>query len=495
MNNDAFRALVNQKRKPSATEKTTKEIAREAVENEFKRRRAGGGARRGRGGYDDSDGSSDEDTSRQNLRKEKDAGKEEDQDVPDWKRRRREKRLKDGGGGETSEYRDRAKERREGNNLDYVELKGLTQSGQGDRKKELELSKYLGGDEEHTHLVKGLDKALAEKVRREEMAQGEAAESGDLDELLENAYARRQGNNRPHKAHGWRNAAPSSELGKSVFDYLLQKETRDTQIKSNPTLQKSIQRSILTFSLDADVRNRKLAWEVPRISFFSGNPDTAQHQLSEHMISTITKKLDGKIDEGLSKVNGEGKYGTDTHRVTSIGDRPSAEAKKTIRADRKSNSDDSDDDIFENAGTYEVSLKTAAKVSSDATGNPSVADKQTKQSIFKHLLPDAPRPKPNTRLQQHNLHHLSRKNKKVIERDLIGGQDQHISSSQTLYSKRRGPTSAAIEGMSMSYQGGYGEDMDVDFGGLEDSKRKDQKKKTNSNCEDNAKSKSSDEEN
>jgi len=368
-----------------------------------------------------------------------------------------------------------------------------TQSGQGDRKKEVELSKYLGGDEEHTHLVKGLDKALAEKVRREEMAQGE---SGDLDELLENAYASRQRNKRPQKAHGWRYAAPSTELGKSVLDYLLQKETKDTQIKSNPTLQNSIQRSILTFSLDADVRNRKLAWEVPRISFFSGSRDTAQHQLSEHMISTITKKLDGKIDEGLSKVNGEGKYGTDTHRVTSIEDRPCAEAKKKIRAHRKSSSDDSDDDIFEDAGTYvTTALKTAAKVSTQATGNPDVADKQTKQSIFKHLLPDAPRPNANTRLQQHIPHHLSRKNKKVIERDLIGGQDQHSSSPQPCYSKRRGPRSAAIEGMSMSYQGGYGEDMDVDFGGLEDSKRKDQKKKSISNGEDDAKNKSSDEEN
>jgi IK cytokine len=29
------------------------------------------------------------------------------------------------------------------------------------------ISKYLGGDEEHTHLVKGLDVALARRVRRE----------------------------------------------------------------------------------------------------------------------------------------------------------------------------------------------------------------------------------------------------------------------------------------------------------------------------------------
>lgn len=32
------------------------------------------------------------------------------------------------------------------------------------RKKEIQESKYLGGDMEHTHLVKGLDYALLQKV-------------------------------------------------------------------------------------------------------------------------------------------------------------------------------------------------------------------------------------------------------------------------------------------------------------------------------------------
>ena len=34
------------------------------------------------------------------------------------------------------------------------------------RKQVIEESKYLGGDMEHTHLVKGLDYALLEKVTR-----------------------------------------------------------------------------------------------------------------------------------------------------------------------------------------------------------------------------------------------------------------------------------------------------------------------------------------
>jgi IK cytokine len=79
-------------------------------------------------------------------------------------------------------YRDRAKERRDGANPDYtgVEDPGPSTSGYRavapnidpkvqaeQRKKEIQESKYLGGDMEHTHLVKGLDYALLQKVRSE----------------------------------------------------------------------------------------------------------------------------------------------------------------------------------------------------------------------------------------------------------------------------------------------------------------------------------------
>lgn len=51
--------------------------------------------------------------------------------------------------------RDRAKERREGVAVaDSEEVQGIS----------IEHSKYLGGDVEHTHLVKGLDYALLHQV-------------------------------------------------------------------------------------------------------------------------------------------------------------------------------------------------------------------------------------------------------------------------------------------------------------------------------------------
>jgi len=54
---------------------------------------------------------------------------------------------------------DRARERREGkNNVDYYD-------SQDTKHVDEEMSKSLGGDEEHTHLVKGLDKKIHRALR------------------------------------------------------------------------------------------------------------------------------------------------------------------------------------------------------------------------------------------------------------------------------------------------------------------------------------------
>ncbi|GAX78797.1 hypothetical protein CEUSTIGMA_g6234.t1 [Chlamydomonas eustigma] len=63
-------------------------------------------------------------------------------------------------------YRDRAEERRKGINSDYESANNLSSVLTGDSKKlSVEESKYLGGDMEHTHMVKGLDYALLHRER------------------------------------------------------------------------------------------------------------------------------------------------------------------------------------------------------------------------------------------------------------------------------------------------------------------------------------------
>lgn len=89
--------------------------------------------------------------------------------------RRKEEKVEE---PELPKYRDRAKERREDQNPDYEpnelgSFHAVAPPGNVDllsadaHKISIEKSKYLGGDVEHTHLVKGLDYALLSKVRSE----------------------------------------------------------------------------------------------------------------------------------------------------------------------------------------------------------------------------------------------------------------------------------------------------------------------------------------
>ena len=91
------------------------------------------------------------------------------------------------------QYRDRAAERRKGINKDYADHDDLVSAYQnaaapvgGDgaaaaRQQQIEESKFLGGDIEHTHLVKGLDYALLQKIRDDltNAAEGEPMNEDD----------------------------------------------------------------------------------------------------------------------------------------------------------------------------------------------------------------------------------------------------------------------------------------------------------------------------
>ncbi|KAK2147217.1 hypothetical protein LSH36_563g01078 [Paralvinella palmiformis] len=98
-------------------------------------------------------------------------------------------------------YRDRAKERRDGANKDYEQTDIISttadyravapnaQAGenyQERRKQIIQESKYLGGDMEHTHLVKGLDYALLDKVRAEIVSKEEEKEA-EMEAVLTDA--------------------------------------------------------------------------------------------------------------------------------------------------------------------------------------------------------------------------------------------------------------------------------------------------------------------
>ncbi|ORX47874.1 hypothetical protein BCR36DRAFT_584578 [Piromyces finnis] len=97
---------------------------------------------------------------------------------------------------EDMHYRDRAKERRQEMNPDYEETKAIFSMLNKNSETEInektltyEQSKYLGGDESHTHLVKGLDYAFLQKVRKElEMKKIQKQKDDEAKEYVEQIH-------------------------------------------------------------------------------------------------------------------------------------------------------------------------------------------------------------------------------------------------------------------------------------------------------------------
>ena len=344
MDNEAFRALVAERSKP----KSTKEIAREAVEQEFrdrrsraggkKRRRGGAGGGGGGGSSSDEDGggrgaaaaneddSDDDDVDRRNRdgRGGEDDGGDNDDDgnekEPKWKRERRaKKRAKEEAEGKVR-YRDRAKERREGRtNADYAGIEeavaaaGASASGGADGAgdgvavlggAEADMTKYLGGDESRTHLVRGLDWALAQKVRREEMGiadgsndnnaeEGGGIVGGDddnLESILESSRAEKSDSEALRRAiHNLSSASsdrndPRDVLvilnrlqntaqttsGRDMAMFLMNKTNRSSKMETTKkkltttNAGRTLQRTKLQFSLRCHPGDMLRSWEVPR---------------------------------------------------------------------------------------------------------------------------------------------------------------------------------------------------------------------------------------
>ena len=346
MDNEAFRALVAERSKP----KSTKEIAREAVEQEFrdrrsraggkKRRRGGGGGGGGsssdedgggRGAAGNEDDSDDDDFDRRNRddgRGGEDDGGDNNDDgnekEPKWKRERRaKKRAKEEAEGKVR-YRDRAKERREGRtNADYAGIEEAVVAAGASRANggaaggandgvavlggaEADMTKYLGGDESRTHLVRGLDWALAQKVRREEMGiagggsndhnveegvglggdsdanlerilQSSRAEKSDGEALrraIQNLSSASSDRNDPQDVlailHRLQNTAQTTS-GRGMAAFLINKTSRSSKMETTKKKKltttnagRTLQRTKLQFSLRCHPGDVLRSWEVPR---------------------------------------------------------------------------------------------------------------------------------------------------------------------------------------------------------------------------------------
>lgn len=113
--------------------------------------------------------------------KKKSQGSEKYRRLLEQKAKQKEKETED------NKYRDRADERRKEKIIEPEnEIAAIASV-------DIEMSKYLGGDVAHTHLVKGLDYALLSKVRGElgsTMGSAPAAGDGQPKEVLKTAKVR-----------------------------------------------------------------------------------------------------------------------------------------------------------------------------------------------------------------------------------------------------------------------------------------------------------------
>jgi hypothetical protein len=432
MDNAAFRKLVADRTR----QKSTKEIAREAVEDEFKRK--GRDAKRGRrDGYDsDSDGGENEKKKKGKNGNHRREEEEDEQYSQDKKKKEKQQDL----------YRDRAKERREGNENEYASssklLQDIQQAAAEGETDAATLSKYLGGDEAHTHLVKGLDVALARKIKRE---MGKAFERKTLgpnnfieEEDLDKVLAKAQQFSRAPEAKFVKNieeakalllsCKPSTPLGKSVLAYLHSTQSahhrQDRVAVSAAGL--ALHRTSTIFSTRSDPLNVLTAWEIPQevtqAAVNDANANQGRMPLDQELIQQIQGALEQKERQ---EVTIESKHAL----------QPSV-----------ADSDSDNDDIFADTGRYTPPTKPLAtpgqKVSKGLIFSNLGTERQEQKEEVVQRMPTLPRPvfEPPTN---------------VIDRDVFGAR-----------SIKPVPVHQGV-GIA-SYLGDYGEEMDTDFTGRDD---------------------------
>lgn len=129
-------------------------------------------------------------------------------------------------------YRDRARERRDGGDPNFQPTDSASTSSAyravapdsksgmdaAERRRQLiQESKFLGGDMEHTHLVKGLDYALLQKVRSEIIVQ-EQEEEIQMEKLAEIAEQKAEMDRAEEEAHRTEETEHRTVMGRNIFN-------------------------------------------------------------------------------------------------------------------------------------------------------------------------------------------------------------------------------------------------------------------------------------
>ena len=229
---------------------------------------------------------------------------------------------------EEDKYRDRAAERRHGTtqeyNLSEEAAKSLT----------VEESKYLGGDMEHTHLVKGLDFALLAKMRSE-LEEKEAAKGEDLIDNAREEAAQIQGT-----------VSTRTTLGLAVRKLCL----NDQNSGARPKLELFLPgRTTFVFDLDDDFGE-----DIPRQ--VSRSVEDVRNRVKDKRTAVIGKQVMESVQTIMSYIR-QGSRPV-KHKVK----RKEKETPEKAPAAAPPPAFVPDDDIFDDAGTYDLTMRAAEQV-------------------------------------------------------------------------------------------------------------------------------------
>jgi hypothetical protein len=306
MDNDAFRTLVRDRAKV----KSTKEIAREAVEAEFKR----GKKKRSRSG--DSSGGSDNDNDNDNdeRRKHKKGGERRGRDNDD-------EENDDKDAATDSNYRDRAKERREGK-IDATTISK-------------ELEKFTSGSTP-TPIVARKAAPAKKKERLVADAMPTLEEAKDCLHKFTRAASSR--------------SEQRMSSGLSGFIRLLSNRFTSAPASTNPNpsshscaTAKAIQRSRLIMSVDGVANDYRRAWQVPK-EITHPNPNFDKYfrpRLDLELVMRIEKVVSAKKRLGIQSIK------VNNSRPDNDNDNSNVSPSRT-NAD--STNSDEDEDIFGGVG-------------------------------------------------------------------------------------------------------------------------------------------------
>mmetsp|Transcript_98747 Transcript_98747/g.178288 ORF Transcript_98747/g.178288 Transcript_98747/m.178288 type:complete len:594 (-) Transcript_98747:70-1851(-) len=244
-----------------------------------------------------------------------------------------------------AEYKDRASERREMKG----EYEKVAAEFENHGEVSAEQSKYLGGDMDHTHLVKGLDFALLNKVRTELTKQKKIEE-------FQQAKQERKA------AGGVKKRAFESLVGKNIWSAIV-----DTLHPHHKTFKERVQRMGKAISLGQRIRGApsfflpgRMAYEfdtdvavnvksdIPRI-VYSSKEDAPSHDSS--------RKPSGILPDSVMKVKNSIARALEERKNRKLqkekmGSQASYTAAQKVATKVKAK--DVDNDIFGGAGTFDV---------------------------------------------------------------------------------------------------------------------------------------------